>query len=99
MLMIDSVNITEEELIIFENLYEKRAALNNLILVSENNELERSEELYTRFLNEYQKLEGNYRRYWNEISKKYQIYEKDGYYLNLDFATKTISLRKELPKG
>lgn len=97
--MIDSVNITEEELIIFENLYEKRAALNNLILVSENNELERSEELYTRFLNEYQKLEGNYRRYWNEISKKYQIYEEDGYYLNLDFATKTISLRKELPKG
>lgn len=97
--MADKVKITEQELIVFETLYEKRTALNNLILVSENNKLESSEELYNRFLKEYQQVEADYRRYWDEIAKKYQIIEKDGYYMSLDFDDRTITLKKEVVSG
>lgn len=87
--------ISKQEVQIFEDFYEKRAALNNLVLVSENNELIRNEDLYQRFIKDYTQLEQDYQKYWAEISEKYDIYEKEGYCLHLDFKTCKVTLREE----
>ncbi len=91
-----AVKISEQELIVFENLYEKKSALNNLIFVCDNNELLRNEILYKKFIEEYTKVEHDYRIQWDAICKKYNIHEEEGYYLNLDFASAIISLQKEI---
>lgn len=93
--MITEVTINENERIVFEDLYEKRAALNNIIFVCENNELIRNEELYQRFLKDYQQLEHDYQQCWKTVCNKYQIEELDGYYLHLDFSKSKISLQPD----
>ncbi|MBU5310457.1 CXXX repeat peptide modification system protein [Tissierella carlieri] len=88
-------SISMQEIHTFEDFYEKRAALNNLILVCENNELIRNEDLYQRFIKDYTQLEHDYQNYWAEIAEKYDIQEKEGYYFHLDFKTGKVTLRAE----
>ncbi|MEO3947778.1 CXXX repeat peptide modification system protein [Gorillibacterium sp. CAU 1737] len=92
---VKEASITTDEVHVFEDLYEKRAALHNLIHISENNELIRNEELYQRFLKDYAQLEHDYQAYWTHIADKYGIHEEEGYYFHLDFKTCKITLRPE----
>lgn len=67
--------ITQEESKKIEYAMEKINALKNLILVAENNPLERNEKLYDRFMEDIVIAQKEYDKEWEHIYKKYGDYE------------------------
>lgn len=80
--------ITQEESKKIEYAMEKINALKNLILVAENNPLERNEKLYDRFMEDIVIAQKEYDKEWEHIYKKYGDFE--GYQLHLDFHTYVV---------
>lgn len=83
-------NLEESEIQKFEVVEEKKGALENLILVSENNELLRNEELYQRFLKDYGVVQNDRSELWDRIIKKYGLSDDEQHVLLLDFENKQV---------
>jgi len=77
-----------------EDLTSKKAALENLILISENNPLVHNEELYQRFISDYEHTSSEIDRHWDYICKEYDIVKLEDCELYMDFHSCTVSNKK-----
>lgn len=87
----NDIRITEEEAKTFEDLVEKREALENLVFIIDNNPIAYNDEIYQRFIKDYENTLNGIDKEWDKIIEKYNIGElKEKLYL--DFATNEIKL-------
>lgn len=76
-----------------EDLTNKRNALQNLILISQNNPLVRNEELYKKFLKDYECTLTGLDRQWDSLREKYGLDASCDLYI--DFQTGIVTNVKE----
>lgn len=76
----------------FKTVNEKRNALHGLIFVCENNPLVSNQNLYNKFIEDYNNVERQYNDLWRAVSEKYEIEEEPGYVFHLEFSNQKVSL-------
>lgn len=87
-----NATVSTNEVREIQDLNEKKAALENLILIAEDNILLRNENLYQRFIRDYTELQNATHFFWSSIASKYNFPqgEEDSY--SLDFTTRIVTL-------
>lgn len=83
--------VKKEDSQVLEDLTSKKAALENLTLIAENNPLVHNKELYQQFLIDYEDICSKIDKHWDYLCKEYGLERKDGYDLYMDFQTSTIT--------
>lgn len=87
------VKLNEKDAQKLEDLTSKRTALENLVLIGENNPLVRNEQLYEKFLADYGTTRSEIDRQWEYIRDKYELDQTCDLYI--DFQTRIVTNIKE----
>ena len=87
------VTLNETDAQKLEDLTSKRTALENLILIGENNPLVRNENLYEKFLIDYRTTRSELDGQWDYIRDKYELDQTCDLYI--DFQTRIVTNIKE----
>lgn len=85
--------ISEEDCKKMLQMFEQKSALENLILIKENNELVSNNELYQKFLKDYTAIKTKYDAQWDYLKETYNIPLNDGEYMNMDFGNNMITIQ------
>ena len=90
----NDIIIKKEEASEMDDLMSKRKALENLVLICENNSLIRNEELYQRFISEYQQTIKKIDKLWCQLFDTYHIEEDESTQVFINFDTCTIYFKE-----
>lgn len=90
----NDIIIKKEESSKMDDLMSKRKALENLVLICENNSLIRNEELYQRFLSDYQQTVKKIDELWCYLFDTYNIEEDESTQIFINYDTCTIYFKE-----
>lgn len=84
-------NVSEDEKNVISCLFEKKAALENLLKIIDRSEFS---DMYRKLEDDYEKICTKYEQWWADTSEKYNWENCIGGYWSIDFETRDILLYK-----